>query len=326
MMGFAALNPSYAAEVMTPARRLQICNGKLKSEKSGHPRRGVMNTRDESAGMNPSRRRFFRSAAVLGGMGLLGGSRTVAAAARSVELPMANGTRELAVYPQKRELILMTARPVQLETPFQVFNEGVYTPNDAFFVRWHLAAVPTSIDASTFRIQVHGRVKQPLALTVADLQNGFEKVEISAVCQCSGNSRGFFNPRVTGGEWGNGAMGNARWTGVRLRDVLQKAGVESDAVQVRFNGADGPVIPATPDFIKALDLPVALRDNVLLAYRMNGEPLPLLNGYPLRLVVPGWFAILTSHGPVGKLHSYPQCLTPAGIGSPDCEKGTPGQG
>src|SRR5574337_732485 len=139
MMGFAALNPSYAAEVMAPARRLQICNGTLKSEKSGHPRRGVMNTRDESAGMNPSRRLFFRSAAVLGGMGLLGGSRTVAAAARSVELPMANGTRELAVYPQKRELILMTARPVQLETPFQIFNEGVYTPNDAFFVRWHPA-------------------------------------------------------------------------------------------------------------------------------------------------------------------------------------------
>ena len=249
-----------------------------------------MNIRDEAAGMDPSRRRFFRGAAALGGLGLLGGSRVLAAAGRSVELPMVNGTRELAVYPEKRELILMTARPVQLETPFAVFDDGAFTPNDAFFVRWHLAGLPTRIDAGQFRIQVHGRVKQALNLSVADLQNGFESVEIAAVCQCSGNSRGFFNPRVAGGEWGNGAMGNALWKGVRLRDVLQKAGVETDAVQVRFNGADGPALPATPDFIKALDLPVALREDVILAYRMNGEPLPVLNGFPVRLVVPGWFA------------------------------------
>lgn len=238
----------------------------------------------------PSRRGFFRKTMALGGLGLLGSGGAAAAVARSVELPMVNGTRALAVYPEKREMILMTARPVQLETPFQVFNEGVYTPNDAFFVRWHLAGMPTTVSAADFRVQVRGRVKQPLTLTMADLQSGFEAVEVAAVCQCSGNSRGLFEPRVAGGEWGNGAMGNALWRGVRLRDVLQKAGVEADAVQVRLNGADVPVLPATPDFIKALDLGVALRDDVILAYQMNGKPLPLLNGYPLRLVVPGWFA------------------------------------
>jgi sulfite dehydrogenase (cytochrome) subunit A len=237
-----------------------------------------------------SRRNFFRKTAALGGLGLMGGSGLKSATAATIDLPMVNGRRELAVYPQKREMILMTARPVQLETPFHIFNDNVYTPNDAFFVRWHLAGVPTTLDAATFQIKVHGRVKQPLTLTVADLKDKFDPVEIAAVCQCSGNSRGLFNPRVAGGEWGNGAMGNALWKGVRLRDVLNKAGLESDAVQVRLNGAEGPVLPATPDFIKALDMDVALGEDVLLAYSMNGEPLPLLNGFPVRLIVPGWFA------------------------------------
>jgi DMSO/TMAO reductase YedYZ molybdopterin-dependent catalytic subunit len=240
--------------------------------------------------LNISRRSFFRKTAVFGSLALMGRSGLNAAEAATVDLPMVNGRRELAVYPQKRELILMTARPVQLETPFHLFNDGVFTANDAFFVRWHLADVPTRVDGTTFQIKVHGRVKQPMTLTVADLKNNFESVEIAAVCQCSGNSRGLFNPRVAGGEWANGAMGNALWKGVRLRDILNKAGIEADAVQVRLNGADGPVLPATPDFIKALDMDVALGEDVLLAYSMNGEALPVLNGYPVRLVVPGWFA------------------------------------
>ncbi len=240
--------------------------------------------------LNASRRKFISGGAALGGLALFGRSALSAAAEKTIDLPMVNGRRELATYPQKRELILMTARPVQLETPMSVFNEGVFTPNDAFFVRWHLAGVPTDVDAATFRINVHGLVKQPLSLSVDDLKNNFEQVEIAAVCQCSGNSRGLFNPRVAGGEWYNGAMGNALWKGVRLRDILNKAGIEAGAVQVRTNGAEGPVLPATPDFIKALDMDVALGEDVIVAYSMNGEPLPLLNGYPVRLVVPGWYA------------------------------------
>lgn len=238
----------------------------------------------------PARRKFLQAGAALGGLALFGRSGPGAAAQKTIELPMVNGTRELATYPQKRELILMTSRPVQLETPFHIFNEGVFTPNDAFFVRWHLAEMPTSIDGDAFQIKVRGLVKQPLTLTVADLQNSFEAVEIAAVCQCSGNSRGFFNPRVAGGEWANGAMGNALWKGARLRDILNRAGIAADAVQVRFNGAEGPVMKATPDFVKALDMDVALGEDVIVAYSMNGAPLPLLNGFPVRLVVPGWFA------------------------------------
>ncbi len=251
-----------------------------------------MKTRDDDSPqdrLNASRRKFIRAGAVVGGAALLGRNLVAAAAQKMVELPMENGKRALGVYPQKRELIVMTARPVQLETPFAVFNENIFTPNDAFFVRWHIAGMPTTIDTGAFRINVHGLVKQPLDLTIAGLKKDFEPIEVAAVCQCSGNSRGLFSPRVPGGEWGNGAMGNALWKGVRLRDILNKAGIAAGAVQVRFNGADGPVLPATPDFIKSLDMDVALGEDVMVAYAMNGEPLPVLNGYPVRLVVPGWY-------------------------------------
>jgi sulfite dehydrogenase len=244
-----------------------------------------------------SRRKFVQAGAAFGGLALFGSHAIRAAAQKMTDLPMVNGMRELATYPQKRQLILMTARPVQLETPFSYFDEigaatgdNAFTANDAFFVRWHLAGVPVAVDGAAFRIKVHGLVKEPLSLSVADLQKNFEAVEIAAVCQCSGNSRGLFNPRVAGGEWGNGAMGNALWKGVRLRDILNKAGIGAGAVQVRLNGAEVPVLPATPDFIKALDMDVALGEDVIVAYQMNGAELPVLNGYPVRLIVPGWYA------------------------------------
>src|SRR5690349_17037591 len=177
----------------------------------------------------------------------------LAAAAESYTLPFANGQRPLAQYPQKRPLIVLTARPPQLETPFEVFDEGVVTPNDAFFVRYHLAGVPTNIDPSTYRLSVKGKVTTPLSLTLADLRQ-MDAVEYHAVNQCSGNSRGFFEPRVAGGQLGNGAMGNAKWRGVTLKSILAKAGVQESARQVKFDGLDGPVLPATPDFVKAIDV------------------------------------------------------------------------
>jgi sulfite dehydrogenase len=233
------------------------------------------------------RRREFLIGGTALGSALLAGAPALA---QTVTLPFANGTRPVAAYPQKRPLIVMTTRPVQLETPMSIFNEGEFTPNDAFFVRWHLAGVPTDIDVNAFRINVHGVVSTPLQVSVADLKSSYDAVEVAAVCECSGNSRGFFNPRVPGGQWGNGAMGNALWKGVRLKDILTKAGIAAGAVQVRFNGADAPVLPATPDFMKSLDMDLAMSDNVIVAYAMNGADLPVLNGYPVRLIVPGYFA------------------------------------
>ena len=186
-------------------------------------------------------------------------------------------------------MILQRTRPPLLETPFEVFDKGTLTPNDQFYVRWHWAVIPTNIETDKFSLAVHGHVNQTLSLSVQDLLE-LPRVELIAVNQCSGNSRGFFEPRVGGGEWANGAMGNALWTGVRLKDVLDKAGIKPGAVQVRFKGMDEPVVAEAPHFMKSLDIEHASDGEVMIAYAMNGEQLPLLNGFPLRLVVPGWYA------------------------------------
>ncbi len=209
-----------------------------------------------------------------------------------VVLPFENGERPLVAYPQKRPLIRLTARPPQLETPFAVFNEGVVTPNDAFFVRYHLGDAPparSGLEPEHFRLTVKGHVEKMIELSVSELQSAFEPVEVMAVNQCSGNSRGFFQPRVPGGQLGHGAMGCAKWRGVKLADVLRRAGLKAGAKQVLLNGLDAPSTAGVPDFVKALELDQALDSEVLLAWEMNGEPLPWLNGYPLRLVMPGYY-------------------------------------
>ena len=206
-----------------------------------------------------------------------------------VTLPFENGERELVAYPQKRPLIRLTSRPPQLETPFEVFNDGLVTPNDAFFVRYHLSEIPLSIDPANHRINVRGLVTTPLSLSVADLKAMGDPVEFYAVNQCSGNSRGFFTPRVNGGQLGHGAMGNAKWTGVPLKRVLEKAGVGAGAKQVSFRGLDKGVVEATPVFAKALDIDHALNGEVMIAWAMNGADIPMLNGYPVKLIVPGYY-------------------------------------
>ena len=240
---------------------------------------------------NLSRRHFLARAGGVGLAGLLGVSTWKAMAAPPVELPFANGRREIVTnFPQKGAMLLQRTRPPLLETPFEVFDQGVFTPNDRFYVRWHLPNIPPSIDPATFRLDVRGHVRQPISLRLEELVREFEPFEIAAVNQCSGNSRGFFSPRVAGGQWANGAMGNALWRGVRLKDVLDRAGVKAGALQVRFNGLDSGALPQTPDFMKSLAIDHARDGEVMIAYAMNGAHLPLVNGFPLRLVVPGWYA------------------------------------
>lgn len=212
-----------------------------------------------------------------------------AAKAATMDLPFANGRRPLVQYQQKRPLIGLTSRPPQLETPFAIFNEGVITPNDAFFVRYHMSGLPDRIDPEAFRLQVGGHVQSPLSLSLKALKRDLPVQEIVAVNQCSGNSRGFFDPRVGGGQLGHGAMGNARWRGFPLRALLDKAGVKPGARQVTFDGLDMPPVETIPDFVKALNIDHARDGEVMVAWAMNGEDLPFLNGYPLRLVVPGYF-------------------------------------
>jgi DMSO/TMAO reductase YedYZ molybdopterin-dependent catalytic subunit len=206
--------------------------------------------------------------------------------------PYWNSPNAISIFPQKAPLIVLMDRPVQLETPRHYFLTP-YTPNEAFFVRWHLQTIPNAVDLKEWRLYVEGNVKTPLTLSFPDLLTRFKPVTLSAVNQCSGNSRSKFQPRVPGGQWGNGAMGNALWTGIKLRDVLDAAGVKSGSVQVQFEGLDrglGPVGYGSHEFMKSLDLNNPVLDDCLLAFAMNNEPLPMLNGFPVRLIVPGYFA------------------------------------
>jgi DMSO/TMAO reductase YedYZ molybdopterin-dependent catalytic subunit len=187
-------------------------------------------------------------------------------------------------------MILQRTRPPLLETPFEVFDRGVFTPNDSFFVRWHWAVIPTEVDVNTFRLSVCGHVDNELSMTLKDIVDGLPRVELAAVNQCSGNSRGYTAPPVAGAQWSNGAMGNAKWMGVRLKDVLDRAGVKRGAERVRFAGLDEPVVDGAPKLMKSLDIDHARDGEVMIAYAMNGEQLPLLNGFPLRLIVPGWYS------------------------------------
>jgi DMSO/TMAO reductase YedYZ molybdopterin-dependent catalytic subunit len=184
---------------------------------------------------------------------------------------------------------LVSDRPPNLETPLKYFRYDL-TPNEVFFVRWHLAGMPSSVDTATFRLKIGGHVGRPLSLSLHDLMTRFEPVKTVALCACAGNARSVFNPRVPGAQWRNGGMGNAEWTGVRLKDVLAMAGARPGAFAVSFNGLDAPPMNTVPDFVKSLSYPHAADGEVMIAYAMNGKPLPLLNGYPLKLVVPGWYA------------------------------------
>ena len=157
-------------------------------------------------------------------------------------------------------------------------------------MRWHLSGIPTTVDLRTFRLEVAGRVRKHLSLSLTDLQTKFEHVSLVALCQGAGNSRSLFEPRVPGGQWGAGAMGNARWKGVRLKDLLGAAGVLPGAIQVGLRGLDVPATAKTPPFEKSLQIDHARDGEVMIAYEMNDEPLPMLNGFPIRIVVPGWYA------------------------------------
>jgi len=194
--------------------------------------------------------------------------------------------------PQKAPLLLLTDRPVQLETPRHYFRTA-FTPNEAFYVRWHLEGTPNAVDLKNWKLQIEGNVNKPLALSLPELMQKFNPVSLAAVNQCSGNSRSRLQPRVPGGQWGNGAMGNAMWTGVRLRELLNVVGVKSGSLQVQFQGLEtgqGPQGLGSSLFLKSLDLGNPVLDECVVAYLMNGEPLPILNGFPVRLVVPGYFA------------------------------------
>jgi DMSO/TMAO reductase YedYZ molybdopterin-dependent catalytic subunit len=197
----------------------------------------------------------------------------------------------LEALPGKKPLIKLAYRAPNYETPIEYFRTAI-TPNDAFFVRYHLSDIPAAndklIDPKTWKVDVGGEgANGKLTLGFDDLK-ALPASEIVAVNQCSGNRRGLFSPHVPGVEWGYGAMGCARWKGARLKDVLDKVGLKKEAIEISFNGAEGPAYDKTPDFIKSIPVWKAIEETTLIAYEMNGAPLPHLNGAPARIIVPGW--------------------------------------
>ena len=231
------------------------------------------------------RRDFFKKAMTVAGSAAIGG--TTIEASETVH-PVDNRKVSDIAFPQKRPLITYSDRPPLLETPREVFTSAL-TPNDLFFVRWHMPIIPTYINPRTFTIHINGEVENELKLSLKELKTQFEQVELTAVLQCGGNNRTAFKPTASGIQWGVGAMGCAHWKGVRLKDVLKKAGLKKGAEWIGFNGLEKAVYNETANFVRELALE-ELHDEVILAYEMNGEDLPYLNGYPLRLILPGIYS------------------------------------
>jgi DMSO/TMAO reductase YedYZ molybdopterin-dependent catalytic subunit len=194
----------------------------------------------------------------------------------------------LDALPGKRPLVRLSAEPPNYESPLDYLDAAI-TPNEAFFVRYNLCDVPR-LDSERWRLAIGGPgAKTRSELSLADLHK-LPAAEVIAVCQCSGNGRSLFQPPAPGVQWGMGAIGCARWKGARLKDVLDVVGLRDDALEVVFAGADRDASNKTPDFCKSLPLAKACEETTLIAYEMNGRPLPHLHGFPARLVVSGWTA------------------------------------
>lgn len=179
-------------------------------------------------------------------------------------------------------MLQVNGYPLNAETPLELLTDYL-TPNDLFFVRSHW--IPRVPALKTWRLVVDGEVARPLSLSLAELKK-LPRAEITCVLQCAGNGRALHTPILPGVQWRYGAVGNARWSGVRVRDVLERAGVRASGKHLHLFGSDDPP-GKVPPFHRSLELEKAL-DDCIFAYEMNGQPLPQSHGAPLRLVVPGW--------------------------------------
>ena len=204
-------------------------------------------------------------------------------------LPLADAGGENAGTKETASLIVRVTNPLDAETPVREFTSYL-TPIPRFFVRSHFGPPPSeAVSDANWRLRVGGLVERSSELTLKDLRQ-MESVTTTAVLQCSGNGRAHHRPKVPGVQWDRGAVGNAQWTGVRLRDVLVRVGVLAGGQHVQFQGADRPVLDSVPLFVRSIPLEKALQPDTILAYEMNGRPLPLLHGSPLRVITPGWMA------------------------------------
>lgn len=192
--------------------------------------------------------------------------------------------------PGKARLILLGERPLVAEAAEHMLDDDV-TPNDRFYIRNNGAIPePFTADPRSWKIRVDGEVSQPLEITLGDLEARFPLVTLRLQMECGGNGRSFFVPDTRGNQWGNGAIGCAAWTGVRLRDLLQAAGLRPSASYTGYYGADPHLSgePDRPSISRGTPVAKAMDEHTLIALRMNGAPIPHIHGHPVRLITPGW--------------------------------------
>jgi DMSO/TMAO reductase YedYZ molybdopterin-dependent catalytic subunit len=182
----------------------------------------------------------------------------------------------------RRRMIQRNGYATDAETPLDALVTYL-TPNDLFYVRHHW--IPLYPDLRRWALSIDGEVDRPLRLTLAELKR-MPRATATCVLQCAGNGRGLYRPPVPGVQWKYGAVGNARWTGVRVRDLLDSAGLKRGVRHLHTSGSDKP--PASvPPYLRSVEIEKVLQDGIV-AYEMNGEPLPAQHGAPARLIVPGW--------------------------------------
>jgi DMSO/TMAO reductase YedYZ molybdopterin-dependent catalytic subunit len=225
--------------------------------------------------MSVTRRRLFTTVAELGAL---------AAVSRVFPSRLFAQDARPAIAAGKEKLIVRSLRPPDYETPVSLLDAWL-TPVENFYVRSHVP-LPAVTDPATWTLRVEGEVSTPLSLSMDELRR-LPSTSLTATLECAGNGRGSYDPPVAGVQWGKGAVGNARWTGVRMSDVLARAGIRTAGRFVVMDGADLP--PGTmPDFVRQLPIEKAMHRDTLIAYEMNGAPLPFVHGFPLRAIVPGW--------------------------------------
>lgn len=183
----------------------------------------------------------------------------------------------------KEKLIVRSMRPPDFETPVALLDSFI-TPNDLFYVRSHLP-VP-QVDAAAWSLKVGGEVNSPLALSLDEVKK-LPAVTITTTLECAGNGRAFFEPALAGIQWEKGAVGTARFTGARLSDILKKAGVKTSGLNVEMHAADRP-LGTMPAFVRQVPMAKAMHPDTIIAWDMNGQPIPLPHGSPLRAIIPGW--------------------------------------
>jgi len=198
---------------------------------------------------------------------------------------------EAALFKGKEGLTLLNDRPLNAETPPHLLDDSV-TPNNRHFVRNNglLPDMALNMDASGWKLTVDGEVNTPLELTLDDLKSKFENVTLKLQIECGGNGRAGFNPPAKGNQWTLGAVGSAEWTGVRYADLLKAAGVKDSAIYTGHYGMDGHLSgdPEKLPISRGVPIAKAMEPHSIIAFAMNGEPIPALNGFPVRTICPGW--------------------------------------